>query len=479
MKKSVSLRPFNSTVQPHYKWVVYWPHSIPGKSKKARRFRTKEDAQEFAEKKERELVNHGRKKAGVSNRQVEDALWAVAELEKHGANIRDVVADYLARLDQVGRSVKMNTAFPSFLEVKEAAGRSPRYIADLRARCGRFLATHGEKCFAEVEVGDVESWLARLEVGAVTRNSFRRSLSVFFTWAVKRGYCLNNPVEHTEKAKEFSERVDIFTPGQLRLIMKAAPAELRAFYAIGAFAGLRSSEIEQLQWEDLDLKKNRIDVAASKTKGAASRYVPIPEALADWLGPLRKPSGKVTPGRCRKRRTAFHADLLQVLLENAPRELVPLLAIEGFTQLTREEARAVQWEDVGLGETNPVIRVTTPAGKRTVKLKPELAKWLAPLAVPAGPVARPDVDPAMARYYEKLENREILGVLFKDNALRHSFGSYALAQTENAAKVALWMGHDSTKMIFAHYRERVDGDQAREWFNIRPDLDEGAEGGNL
>ena len=59
------------------------------------------------------------------------------------------------------------------------------------------------------------------------------------------------------------------------------------------------------------------------------------------------------------------------------------------------------------------------------------------------------------------------GVGWRQNALRHSFASYRLAEIQDAAKVALEMGNTPDK-LFRHYRELVTPDAAKEWFAILP-----------
>jgi hypothetical protein len=56
---------------------------------------------------------------------------------------------------------------------------------------------------------------------------------------------------------------------------------------------------------------------------------------------------------------------------------------------------------------------------------------------------------------------------WKHNALRHSFISYRVAAMKNIAEVSLEAGN-SPQMIFQHYREVVDGDEAKKWFAIKP-----------
>jgi len=377
----VTLKEFNSVHHPTMKWVVYWPSAEPGKPRKSRRFPTKEKAEKFRFKKEIEVTNDGRKAAALKKGHLAEALWAIEQIDGQGVTLREVVEDYLARNERVKKFIRMDEAVLEFLETKKAAGKSLRYRNDLRDRCNKFVNAFDGLTLADMDVSTVESWLESLKVAPVTRNNYRRALSVFFAWGMKRGFCVSNPVTDTERSKEVAERVEIFTPGELRVILNAAPAELRPFLAIGAFAGLRSEELRLLRWEDVDFLKKRIDVRASVAKSAANRYVPMKDVLIDWIQPLAKAAGDVSP-----------------------------VNVYGRLKLFRRKLR---------------VKVTEGAKKR----------------------------PAVA---------------WKQNALRHSFASYALAESENAAQVALWLGHASTKVIFKHYRERVDKDAAEEWFDVMP-----------
>jgi len=55
------------------------------------------------------------------------------------------------------------------------------------------------------------------------------------------------------------------------------------------------------------------------------------------------------------------------------------------------------------------------------------------------------------------------------NALRHSFGSYWLAKFKDTAALALQMGN-SPQIIFAHYRELVSPDDAKQFWSMKPEL---------
>jgi hypothetical protein len=60
-----------------------------------------------------------------------------------------------------------------------------------------------------------------------------------------------------------------------------------------------------------------------------------------------------------------------------------------------------------------------------------------------------------------------------DNAMRHSFVSYRLSATGNAAQTALESGHDQA-VLFKHYRELVRPLDAARYWQIFPAAEAGA-----
>ena len=77
--------------------------------------------------------------------------------------------------------------------------------------------------------------------------------------------------------------VAIYTPEEMRRILTGMPISMVPIVAICAFAGLRVSETFRLDWKDISLERGFITVAATKTKTAARRLVPIQENLKAWL----------------------------------------------------------------------------------------------------------------------------------------------------------------------------------------------------
>jgi integrase len=153
------------------------------------------------------------------------------------------------------------------------------------------------------------------------------------------------------------------------------------------------------------------------------------------------------------------------LLEAATAELVPFIAIGAFAGLRRAELERLDWSDIdlesGLIEVKAVKAKS--ARRRFVKIQPNLAKWLAPHAALRGNVMPENYKKALARV------RAAAGIKhWPNNALRHGFASYHLAHFNDAAALALELGHTDAGLVFQHYRQIVKPKDAQRYWLITP-----------
>lgn len=153
------------------------------------------------------------------------------------------------------------------------------------------------------------------------------------------------------------------------------------------------------------------------------------------------------------------------LLENAPSEMVAFLSIGAFAGMRRAELERLDWAEVDL--VSGVIEVTAKKAKsskrRLINIRENLADWLRDHKKESGPVA-----PANYEWLLEVARKNAGIAHWPNNALRHGFASYDLAHRNDAAALALEMGHGSTKMIFAHYRNLVRPADAKRYWEIRP-----------
>ena len=155
--------------------------------------------------------------------------------------------------------------------------------------------------------GEVDQWLRSLSeqgsgkrLAATTRNNFRRVLIVAFNFANERGYCIANPAQKSAKAKAIESTVGILTVEQTAALLEHSPVALLPYLSIGCFAGLRRAELERLDWQEIDLESDLIEVKASNAKSARRRFVKIQPNLSAWLRPHARHRGPVTPPEFRQ-----------------------------------------------------------------------------------------------------------------------------------------------------------------------------------
>lgn len=162
----------------------------------------------------------------------------------------------------------------------------------------------------------------------------------------------------------------------------------------------------------------------------------------------------------------FTPDEMQRILLSANARILPLIAIGGFAGIRSAEILRLDWEDIkwDRGHIEIAGSKAKTAARRLVPLTDNLEAWLAPWREETGKVM------SISDYAGALNDTGTKAKIpggWRQNALRHSFISYRVAETGDVARTSLEAGN-SPKMIFRHYREIVDEDAAKAWFSIMP-----------
>ena len=180
------------------------------------------------------------------------------------------------------------------LKAKRDAGLSDCYLQDLKVRLGRFAADF--QCdIGSITSGQVREWLQAMPVANRTKNNFRLIVHTLCNFAKDQRFLPKDwdELDAVPTWKEQRQKVEIFTPEEMNKLLGAVSQETIPFLAIGAFAGLRSAEIQRLDWSKVNLATGYITVDADIAKTNSRRMVPMLPNLRKWLEPLAKPSGPV------------------------------------------------------------------------------------------------------------------------------------------------------------------------------------------
>lgn len=203
----------------------------------------------------------------------------------------------LRRTTEVKRA-KFPDIVDSYLLEMQNAGASSRYLQDLKHRLG--IAKKAFKGYIDnISAAMLGEWLDGLKVASRTRSNFRGAMIALFSHAKQKGHL---PRDRQTEAELIPSRsrlnsakthapIGIYKPDEIAKILRSAPDHLKPVFALGAFAGLRSSEIFRISWDQI--RKDFIFVEAKNSKTASRRLVPVVPALIAWFPKLGKQSGRL------------------------------------------------------------------------------------------------------------------------------------------------------------------------------------------
>jgi integrase len=224
---------------------------------------------------------------------VEEHAQAVVKLGK--TSLREAVEFFLRHNRADVPRLTLAEIAEQFAASRQQSGLSAHYVSQCRKTVGDMAKVFPGQTLPDLKTAELDAWLGGLKFGAKTKNGMRIILVACGNWADGRGYLVKggSPFPAMVRYKETKSAVSIFTPENISSLLAKADATLRPFLALGAFAGLRTAELQRLDWKEIDLDRGFITVDANKAKTRQRRLVPISDNLKLWLTPHKQASGPV------------------------------------------------------------------------------------------------------------------------------------------------------------------------------------------
>lgn len=236
------------------------------------------------------------------------------ELSEYGTTLSQVVDKFKEWYKAKKMSVSLRRAIEAYIDSKDTEILSSRYTERIANSLERFCEYFGDKkTVALITHTEIESWLNGMKtrvysdsltetlngkprrvfvetdtpISAVSKNGYRTILYSFFKFCKIRDWVSENPMEKIASVKQKFKTPKIFKVDEVAyMLQKSEPkSDIRAYIAIGAFAGLRRKELERLTWDKIKLSDREIVMDNEVTKTGSRRVVKITENLAKWLEP--------------------------------------------------------------------------------------------------------------------------------------------------------------------------------------------------
>lgn len=259
----------------------------------------KEEALEEAKKLADEIALGLSPTSGIARKKWEAILEAEKKLIPFNVSIEEVIRQYVEKHKGLAKRVTIDEVARACLAAKQEDGCSIRYARALKFYFSRITAEFGIREIATIETAELDNWLRKQKSSARSRNNLRDSAITLFRWAQIQGYLPSGKTapEMTSEAKGKSKEITILTPDQFKELLQLATErnveQAILYLTIGAFSGLRSAEMERLEWQDII--DDHIEISAAKAKTASRRIVPLSSNLKAWLKLFPDRHGRVIP----------------------------------------------------------------------------------------------------------------------------------------------------------------------------------------
>lgn len=301
----VTVRIYSEPTGNYPAWVIYYRvHGKRVRIKRANFAEARREAEEIASK----LASGEAGGLKLTSQQSSEYNRAMFAIEGTGRSLEHAATEYAWAHGQLGGTdlrtvvldwVKRNTSADNrmtselveeFLMEKRKAGLSREYLHGITYRLRTFSKAFNTRLSA-VRADTVTEWMDSLKLAAAQSwNNYRSCLMTLAEWAKAKRYIPSDwsEIEQVMRKKDEAGTIDIFTPDEIRKLLTAT-VESRLgttvpTLAIGAFAGLRTAEIQRLDWSAVNLKERHITVGKDISKKGNRRIVPISDNLAAWLG---------------------------------------------------------------------------------------------------------------------------------------------------------------------------------------------------
>lgn len=161
----------------------------------------------------------------------------------------------------------------------------------------KIAAVFGKRKINDIKTGEIQQFYNEITNRTSAANATRHLVIIcaIFNKALAWGdFYGRNPCLGVIKGRQAANRLRYLTLGEIRILLKYAPARLYPVLVCALLTGMRRGEILNLRWEHIDLNSRIIYILQSKS--GKPREIPMASQLRDellTLGPME--SGIIFP----------------------------------------------------------------------------------------------------------------------------------------------------------------------------------------
>ncbi|MDA0989688.1 MAG: tyrosine-type recombinase/integrase [Verrucomicrobia bacterium] len=280
-------------------------------NRKRKTFKSREEAEADVKSRLKRMEKLGRQAKRLDDCDMRDAAAALDLLQRR-TTLQAAVRFWLTHNDTPGGNKTVKEAVQEYIAEAEADNLRPASRQDMQNRLGRFAAAFGERPLSTITKADVQAWLKSKHtakrdgspIAPLTRRHYMTVVGGLFNFAVEQEYIAENPLARKSRRRRSQNGMEdermpgILTPAEVEKVLFAAvehePSMVPAL-ALGFFAGVRTNEIRQLDWSNVNLADKRVTIPPAIAKRRSVRHIDMADNLMAWLAPYAKEHGRIAP----------------------------------------------------------------------------------------------------------------------------------------------------------------------------------------
>lgn len=270
--------------------------------RRRRYFATEDEAKQALKDAQKEVSAVGRRWAHLAPERRLDVVSILQEIEAAGHTLRAVWDGFRNGAAAGVEEVKpLSEAITELIKAKTSANRRPAYVDSLEQYLTRWAKGQEAKSISTVTLSELDDFINGLPSLSSRATAINR-LSTLFSFAVRRGWRLDNPCERVERPHVENGTPSILTVAEAKRILQFTRKKMPRFLpwlTLAMFAGVRPEECDKLTFDAIDLDRGILTIGPQVAKVRNKRIVHLKPAAIAWLkkgGDLPLP--RVTRRRC-------------------------------------------------------------------------------------------------------------------------------------------------------------------------------------
>lgn len=257
---------------------------VDGKRKQMS-YESKADAERALKGYQQQRQRHGELGSELTPGELAELIACRNRVEAAGGTLAGAVEYWLDHARRVRHPAKIEDLVKGFIDARERANCSARYVRQLGVCLGAFARSLPLREAHKIQRADVESWLNGQGWASKTKNNYLGDLRALFAWALTAGHVAFDPCKDVGKWREAEGEIGTLTMPEIEQLLMAVVKrpDLAGYVIIGLFGGLRPAELERMDWMTVNALERTVIVLGATAKTRRRRVVDLSTNAEAWL----------------------------------------------------------------------------------------------------------------------------------------------------------------------------------------------------